>query len=328
MGEIDMEQVPEQVVLMEDISSIEHFLIGGENPRRVLTDITLLVGRAEAWGVNGTSLFEIKLLLEIMANIRPYDRGKCVLIERGMMRRKRMILKHVFYIGSPDMLYNNMNVLEFLMFATAKFKINKVVLQEQIFEQIIALGLGHLSLTPNHRLTKEEKAVITLIAAAYSDSLLIVFNLPEYVWEEVLMEAVAKITHFIKEKGKTLILATQNCQLIEKACSHTAITREGQLIYSGTVERFRFDFDKVEVIIKDKAACAMLEKLAGLLPAYRLVSKDDSLLISRKASEVIDHGAIYKKIIESGFTPDSIEINPKTVQNAYEELMRQHDLQK
>lgn len=323
-----MEHVPERVVLMEGISSVEHFLIGGEKPRRVLDDITLLVRRAEAWGINGTSLFEIKLLLEIMANIRPYDSGKCVLIERGMMRRKRVILRHVFYIGSPDMLYNNMNVLEFLMFATAKFKIQKVVLQEQIFELIIAIGLGHLSLTLNHRLTKEEKAVVTLIVAAYSDSLLIVFNLPEYIWDEVLIEAIAKITSFIREKGKTLILATQNCDLIEKACSHTAITKDGQLIYSGTVESFRLNYDKVEVIIKDKDAYVMIEKLAGLLPGYMLVSKADCLLIGRNDTEVTDYSAIYKKIIEAGFTPDSIEINPKTVQNAYEELMRQHDLQK
>jgi len=328
MGEIDMEHGPEQVVLMEAISSIEHILLAEEIPRRVLDNITLLIRRAEIWGINGTSLFEIKLLLEIMANIRPYDRGKCVLIERGMMRRKRVILKHVFYIGSSEMLYSNMNVLEFLMFATAKFKINKVLLQDQIFELIIAIGLGHLSLTPNYMLTKEEKAVITLLAAAYSDSLMIVFNLPEYVWDEVLIDAVVKITSFIREKGKALILATQNCLLIEKACSHTAIMKDGQLIYSGTVEKFRLNFDKVEVIIRDKGVYAMMEKLAIELPGHKLVTKDDSLMISSKSSEASDHGAIYRKIVESGFTPDSIEINPKTVQNAYEELMLQHDLQK
>ncbi|WP_139024306.1 hypothetical protein [Desulfosporosinus sp. OT] len=321
-----MEHVPERVVVMEGLSSVEHFLVGEERPRRVLDDITLLIKRAEAWGINGTSLFEIKLLLEIMANIRPYDRGKCVLIERGMMRLKRVILKHVFYIGSPNMLYNNMNVLEFLMFATARFKINRVVLQEQIFELIISIGLGHLSLMPNQMLTKEEKAVITLIAAAYSDSLMIVFNFPEYVWDEVLINAIAKITSFIRERGKTLMLATQNCLLIEKACSHAAIMKDGRLIYSGTVENFRLKFDRVEVIIQDKAAHAMTEKLALLLPDYKLDSKDESLLISSKDSEASDHGAIYKKIVESGFTPDSMEINPKTVQNAYEELMRQDDL--
>lgn len=323
-----MEHGPGRVVMMEGISSGEHFLVSGEIVRRVLDNITLLIRKAEAWGINGTSLFEIKLLLEIMANIKPYDRGKCVLIERGMMRRKRVILRHVFYIGSSEMLYNNMNVLEFLMFAAAKLKINRVVLQEQIFELLIAIGLGHLSLTPNYMLTKEEKAVITLIAAAYSDCPMIVFNLPEYVWDEVLIDAVAELTSLIRERGKTLILATQNCLLIEKACSHTAITKDGKLIYSGTVENFRMNFDKVEVIIRDKAVHAMRGKLALLFPGYKLVSKEDSLMISREGSEAIDHGAIYKKIIESGFTPDSIEINPKTVQNAYEELMRQHDLQK
>ena len=322
-----MEHVPEQIVLMESVASSERFLVGGEKPRRVLDNISLLIRSAETWGINGTSLFEIKLLLEIMANIRPYDKGKCVLIERGMMRRKRVILKHVFYIGSSEMLYNNMNVLEFLMFATAKSKINRVELQEQIFELIIAIGLGHLSLTPNYMLTKEEKAVITLIAAAYSDSQMIVFNLPEYVWDEVLIDAISKITRFIREKRKTLILASQNCLLIERACSHTAITRKGELIYSGTVEDFRLNFDKVEVTIRDKAAESMVEKLATLLASYQLDSKGDSLIISRKTSEASDHSSIYKKIIESGLTPNSIEINPKTVQNAYEELMRQHDLQ-
>ncbi|MDQ7095408.1 hypothetical protein REC12_17595 [Desulfosporosinus sp. PR] len=323
-----MEHVPEQVVLMEGVASSEYFLFGGKMFRRVLDDISLLIRKAEAWGINGTSRLEIRLLLEIMANIRPYDKGKCVLIERGMMRRKRVILKHVFYIGSSTMLYNNMNVLEFLMFATAKFKINKVVLQEQIFELIIEAGLGHLSLTPNYMLTKEEKAVITLIAAAYSESPIIVFNFPEYLWDEVLVNAVAKIAGLIRERGKALILATQNPLLIEKACSHTAIIKDGQVIYSGTVDDFRCTFDKIEVIIRDRAVQAMLEKLTGLLPGCRLVRKNDSLLISHQDSEVIDYGHIYKTIVDAGFAPESIAINPKTVQNAYEELIGQHDLQK
>jgi ABC-2 type transport system ATP-binding protein len=40
----------------------------------------LLIKKAESWGVFGSSAFEIKLLLEIMANIRPYENGRCVLM--------------------------------------------------------------------------------------------------------------------------------------------------------------------------------------------------------------------------------------------------------
>ncbi|SDG96145.1 hypothetical protein [Desulfosporosinus hippei] len=321
-----MEHGPENIVLMENISSVEHFLVNGGKSRRVLDDINLVINRAEEWGIKGTSVYEIKLLLEIIANIRPYDKGKCVLIERGMMRHKRVILKHVFYIGSSDMLYNNMNVLEYLMFATAKSKVNKVLLQEQIFEYLIEIGLGHLSLTPNHMLNREEKAVITLIAAAYSDSQIIVFNLPEYEWDEVLIKAVAEIAKFIRKQEKTLILSTQNSFMIEKACSHTAIIKDGKLIYSGSVEKLRMTYDKIEVIIRDKTAKSMLEKLNRLLPGYNLVMKEDSLFIRSEGPGLNEPGEIHKKIIESGFIPDSIEINPKTVENAYEELILKHDL--
>lgn len=318
----------ENIVFMKDISSGEYFLYENKEQRRVLEDIDLLIKRAEAWGISGKSVFEIKLLLEIMANIRPYDKGKCVLIERGMLRHKRVILQHVFYIGNSDMLYNNMNVLEFLMFAVNKLKADKVEIQGRIFEFIIDIGLGNISLTPNKMLTKEEKAVVTLIAAAYSDSAMIVFNFPGYEFDEVLVNAIARISLLIRDRGKSLIIGTQNSLLIEKACSHTAFIADGRVIYQGTVESLRLGFDKVVAVIRDKDIHAILDKLVPLFPDHKLSLKDDSLLISSLGEEACDPGYIYKKIAEAGIVPDYMEINPKTVHNAYEEIVLQYDLQK
>lgn len=325
----------ENVVLMENLSSSEHFLRENEEPRRVLEAIDLVIKREEAWGISARTVFEIKLLLEIIANIRPYDSGRCVLIERGMLRHKRIILQHVFYIGNSDMLYNNMNVLEFMMFAAAKSgrslgpnaRLKPVELQEQLFEFILDMGLGSISLTSNALLTKEEKAVVTLMVAARSDSMMIVFNLPEYEFDEVLTDAIAKISDFVRRKGKTLIIGTQDSLLIEKACSHTAFIAEGKIIYQGTVLDLRMSLDKIEVIVRDKDIYLMLDKLAPLLPDCRLSVKDGSLLISRGEEKLQDTAHIYRKILEAGFTPEYVEINPKTVRNAYEELILEHDLQ-
>jgi len=316
------------IMFMKDISSSEYFLYENKEQRRVLEDIDLLIKKSEAWGISGQSVFEIKLLLEIMANIRPYDRGRCILIERGMLRHKRVILRHVFYIGNSDMLYNNMNVLEFLMFAMNKSKVDKVELQDRIFEFIIDIGLGNISLTPNKMLTKEEKAIVTLIAAAYSDSIMIVFNFPGYEFDEVLIDAVAKIAMFIRDRGKSLIIGTQNSLLIEKACSHTAFIAAGRIIYQGTVENLRLSFDKIVIIIRDKHIHTILDRLAPLFPDHKLSIKDDSLLVSSLGEEACDPVCIYKKIAEAGIAPDYMEINPKTVHNAYEEIVLQHDLQK
>ena len=227
------------------------------------------------------------------------------------------------------MLYDNMNVLEHLMFVLAKLNMDRVLLQEMLFEFLIDIGLGDISLTPVGMLTREQKTAVILTAAAYSDSKLIVFNLPDFSFDGVLVNAIAELSDFIRNNGKTLVLGTQNCcSLIEKACSHTAFIADGRMLYQGTVENLRLNFDKVLVIIRDKNIDRVRDGLASLLPGCRLAVKDGDLLIGNCGRDEMDVKYIYDKISESGLAPDSVEINPKTVQNAYEELIMQHDLQK
>ncbi|MDD2574292.1 MAG: hypothetical protein WCS98_07960 [Bacillota bacterium] len=320
----------ETVLQMEGLSSKEYFHLEDtdQGPQRVLMDINLTVKRSESWGIYGRSAFDIKLLLEIIANIKPYHGGRCVLVELGMMRSKRVILEHVFYIGGSTMLYNNMNVLEYLMFATAKQKFDSVYRQESIFEFLINVGLGHISLTPIRMLTKEEKAVITLLAAAYSNSIITVFNVPEYQFNETLSLAIGKISKLITKKKNALILGTKNPFLIENACSHTAYITDGELIYKGLVKDLRLDYDMILFIIKDKNAADMLQSLADRLPGHELSIDGDRLLISDRGGAKSDPLQLYETIIEAGFAPQCIKVNPKTVQNAYEEIGRLHDLQK
>ncbi|NLE24876.1 MAG: hypothetical protein GX625_05950 [Clostridiaceae bacterium] len=316
------------IVLMESISSCEYFVLKNNETRPVLEDIGLIIKKGETWGISGRSAYEMKLLLEIMANIKPYNRGRCVLAERGMLRRKRYILRHVFYIGTSEMPYNNMNVLEFLMLAMKKRNGNIVELQHQLFEFIIGLGLGYLSLTLNKTLTREERAVVTLIAAAHSDSIMIVFNFPEYEFDEVLIDAIQKISVFIKERGKSLILCTKNSLLIEQACNHTAILAEGRIIYQGSVRDFCLSYDNIAVIIRDKNIELLMDKLVHLLPDHKLSVKDENLLISTINSDPNAPAYIYDKISEAGIYPEYMEINPKKVCNAIEELLIRYDIQK
>jgi len=315
------------VVFMENISSYEYFLYDNGEKRPVLTDITLSIKKGEAWGITGRSNYEMRLLLAIMANIVPYNKGKCALAERGMTRRKKLILRHVFYMCTPDMPYGNMNVLEFLVFAMRKRSKNTVELQDKLFEFLIDIGLGYLSLTLNKVLTREERAVVTLVAAAFSDSVLVVFNFPEYDFNDVLVNAIGKISSFMRENGKSLVLCTRNCTLIERACSHTAVIADGRIIYQGVVREFCVCNDNVVVIIRDKNIKMIHDRLSELLPDYRLSIKDESLLISTPDDKPGDPGHIFKVISEAGIYPEHIEVNPKKVSIAIEELFSRYDLQ-
>lgn len=314
----------QNVVFMTAVSSIEHVVREGQVPRRVLSDIHLSIERGEIWGVSARTETEIRLLLEIMGNIRPYDGGKCVLIERGMMRLKRVIQQHVFYIGDADMLYGNMNALEYLMFATSKIQQDRLLMQEELFEELIDIGLGDISLSGIKYLTAEEKSVIVLIAAAYSDSLLIVFNLPEQVIDERLSGAIAKVAGLITQRGKTLVIGTLNCELIQKACTHTAFIADGRIVYQGTTDALRREFDKIAVIIRDPELCGVKQKLACVLTDCVLIEKEGSLLVKAN-SEASTPRRIYQQMLEAGVLARTMQINEKTIANAYEELLLLYD---
>ncbi|MGI6453667.1 MAG: hypothetical protein ACOX0E_09425 [Syntrophomonadaceae bacterium] len=316
----------QNVVFMEKLTSCEFFLKDKGAPQLVLYDIGLSFERGQVWGITGNNLFEIKLLAEIMANIKPYRAGKCVLLERGMMRHKRIILPHVFYIGSTEMVYNNMNVLEFLMFATAKFPGEKVDHQEQLFEYLISIGLKRISLSPIYMLSKEQKAVIIMLVAAYSDSQLIVHNLPDYYYNDTLIPAIQQIAQLIAEKGKTLVITTRTSDLIEKACSHILFLLNGTVHYQGDVLHFCHKYDKNILTIQDNNAGEIAKVLRETLPGYQYDLEAGNLIVRSCQDEEENPNLIYERIIESGFAPAKIQINKKNVKNAREQIIKHYDL--
>ncbi len=321
------EKTVKRTVFMKHISSDEGFKYPSGASVRILQDVNLTMGRAEAWAVSARTAAEVRLLLEVVANIRPYRDGVCILAERGMMRRKRVILPHVFYIGGADMLYPNMNVLEYLMFALGRFKTARVLLQDELFEFLLDAGLGYISLTKTGVLTPEEKAVTALVAASWSDSLIVVFNLPEYPLGAALTDAVVIISRKMRQNGQTLVIGTNDALLTEKACSHAAFLADGRMIYQGGIETLRWEYDPVELILTGGNLPLLAQRLTSALPQFEVELKNGSLRILNREGIGYPDGYLHCKIIEAQAVPESIEVNPKTVKNAWEELLRRHDLQ-
>ena len=130
------------VVYMEKLYSEEHYLDIGCEPRPILRNINIDIKKGEIWGILGRELFDLKLLLEIMANIKPYYSGTCQLLERGMFKNKRIIHPDLFYFASTSMAYTNMKVLEFLMFTTANSSFDQKTQAERLSDQLFLFGLG------------------------------------------------------------------------------------------------------------------------------------------------------------------------------------------
>lgn len=61
---------------------MEYYQSPQQEPKQVFSDINFEALEGEVWAVLGTSAFEVRLLLEIIANARPYKDGRCVLAQK------------------------------------------------------------------------------------------------------------------------------------------------------------------------------------------------------------------------------------------------------
>lgn len=334
----------DQVILqLNHLSSYEHY--DAEPPQAVLADIDLFVRSGETWGIYAETAFETKLLLQIVGGIRR-SMGEYKLFEQLINVRKPFNIPALCYIGTSTMPYPNMNVLEYLMFMTrhidfhfrdieasdyldysiAKDTQRRAYRQEELLETLVGLGLDYLALTPLKRLYDDERAVISLLGSTYSNCSLIVFNFPEYEFPDFLAQAIPPMVKQAAENDKTVLLGLADPELIEEAASHAAYLVDGHILYEGSVDKLRYEHDKIVAYIADEQIEQIYDVLAPLLLDYELYFQNDILVVRDPNNKKESPSFVYKTMVGAGLSPLTMLINEKTVKNACEELLRHHDL--
>ena len=83
----------EYIIFTNKLYSCEYYA-NVQNPalpiKHVLEDINFTACQGQLWSILGSSIFEIKLLLEIMANARTYEKGKLMIAGFDTTKKKRI----------------------------------------------------------------------------------------------------------------------------------------------------------------------------------------------------------------------------------------------
>lgn len=316
-----------QCVLMEHVGSMEYYQSPQQEPKQVFSDINFEALEGEVWAILGTSAFEVRLLLEIIANARPYKDGRCVLAQKGMMRKKRTILPHVYYIGSTNMLFTNMNVLEYLMYITARKQEDAAARQKRILEKIIELQMGYVALSLIKDLTPPERSVVTLLVSLFTESRLIIWNLARLAYDERSLLAISAICEEIQKQKRTLLFSTFDYQLIERCATHVAPLYDGELLYTGTVNRFVQTWDHLSTIIQDEHVAEIRRAIEQAHGKYTFVEEGQTLYVWDQVQERDTYHSIWNVLADNGLHPACIQRHPLCVENAWKEIRNHHDLQ-
>jgi ABC-2 type transport system ATP-binding protein len=313
-----------KTVMLSKVCSAEHYVDGAELTR-VLSDISFDVFTGEAVGISAKNIVEAGILLEIIANVRPYYSGKCVLAEKGMMQEKRVILPHLFYIDTPLMLYNNMTVIEFLSFAAVNSNIPDPRRQQALLDMLIAFGLESIALTDIARLSDTDKIIVELIVASYSTSSLVVLNALSFDFSDSQIRSIKKICDVIQERG-SIVIGTQQAKLIGMCCDKVAFIVNGTLRFFGSVSDLCKSWDKVLYLISDSKPEDVVKTLTRACDKYSYVILGNSILVYNYSESPISDADFFEIVFDNGIKPDNIKINKGRVGNSFEELSRMHGI--
>lgn len=314
-----------QLVFLEHVYSMEYYQKGEEEPKHILSDISLEMNKGEIWAFLGSSAFELRLLLEIIANARPYQSGTCVLARKGMMRKKRVVLPHVYYIGSTNMLFDNMTTLEYLMYITAKDPKDVVERQKAIFQDLIELGLSYISLSEIKQLTPSERSVVTLMAALYTGSDIIVLNVARLNYDELAIKAMKKICERIKEQDKLLVFSSFDDQLMERVADHVVCLHEGRIRYSGRMMELISQYDHLSIVIEDDRIDTFGQIIRNKFPDIEMKRNHHRLELWDLEHREDRYELILKELIRYELYPTSINVHTQCLKNAWKEV-QVHDL--
>lgn len=322
----DMPNPSTYIVQVSELDSMEVYFFPDGTEEKVLRRITIDIRRGDVWGIVGSEAFEMELLLEIIGSVRPYGSGRCILAERGMMRKKRKILPHVFFIADSDVTFPNMNTLEYLMFATANMRMSAAERQSIILQRLLDTELYYLALVPIRFLSRAQKAVVYLLAASFSKALLVIFSVTQLVFDNRLSKGIRGIANILSQRGSALLIGAKDCDMVQEACTHTAFLTEGRIMDKGSMEDILAKLDKRIYVVTCKDPQSLLEKLTKLDPALNAAVFGKDLHIYDYREVPVSQLDFLELIRKTGEPIESLQTSKKTLANAYREVLSGNDL--
>ncbi|NLD58771.1 MAG: hypothetical protein GX647_03800 [Clostridiales bacterium] len=257
------------VVRMVDVGSMEWYrrMDGGE--RQVLRCVNLEVVRGDRFAIVGDEPFELQLLIEIIGNVKPYESGKCSLVGLGMMRAKRRVLQHVYYVNSQKLLYYHMQGLSWLMFASRRTGKRDAERQIQWLNRLLAFDMPRLCFTFVRHMTRAERVALLLLLTLDIDVHLILADFSQIEVEPALFKGIARLFEELSAQGKAVVFSTPQPEFAEACAGKAAFLNGGELAVQGEIGDLCARYDRRAYQLRfpsEAAAGRAAELLAGAFP--------------------------------------------------------------
>lgn len=303
---------------MNCVSSIEHYAGEDRLDEPVLRSVSLEVPAHSVYGVAGEDRFALELIAEIAGTLKPHENGRCVLMETGMMRKKRRILPHVFYVNSQDVLYEHMNVLTYLMFISDRSGKRHELVQESWLELMLDTGSYRMALTLIGALTSDERVLVKLLAAYASGARIVIADLSQIEIPRERHQEFARLFTRMCKDDKTVFLVSPDESFIGRCCTHAALLAGGCIRVSGDVKGLCETYDHRLATIYSVQSPKAAQAIRAAFPELRVAESLGKLKLYGEGDPLFIMGHLSKL----GIRTEGLVTGDKTLEEAFLEARR------
>jgi ABC-2 type transport system ATP-binding protein len=191
-------------------------LIKSYGSNRVIKDISFIVNSGEIFALLGTNGAGKTTTLECIEGLRKYDSGKITVNGRiGVQLQSSSLLGNIKAIEA----YN--------LFC----KWNKAPLDLELFN---AFGLAELKNKQYKEMSTGQKRRLHLALALISNPDIVFLDEPTAGLDVEGRVSLHEQIRKLKEKGKTIIMASHDMAEVESLCDKIAILKDGKIAFEGT----------------------------------------------------------------------------------------------
>jgi ABC-2 type transport system ATP-binding protein len=255
--------------------------------QKAVDNISFEVKTGEILGFLGPNGAGKSTTMKMITHYLNIDDGD-IMIDGHSIRSKDM-KKHIGYLPEHNPLYEEMPVIDYLIFMAELQGVDKAAIPERVREMIRVCGLNDEKHKKINELSKGYRQRVGLAQAMIHDPDILILDEPTTGLDP---NQIVEIRELIKKLGssKTVILSTHILPEVEATCDRILIINKGKIVADGTAETLRktasgsqvlkikvlaSDYGKVEQKLAELGSVASVEVINQEEGRFEIQAKSD-----------------------------------------------------
>lgn len=203
-------------------------------------DVSFSLNSGEVVAFIGPSGSGKTTTLKCLVNIIKPDEGIIKLFDRDLKKYYKDIMQFTSYLPSDDFKYDNLNVIDFLLYANSFYETN--------YESEINRLLELFKLNPNQKiktLSLGEKKKLLIILAFFHDSKIYILDEPCESLDPLMQDIFFNLVKEKKNEGATIIFTSHQLNNLSIICDRVLFINKGTITHNLKIDDLKQFYKKV-----------------------------------------------------------------------------------